>query len=77
MESNNISKEQCIKGLQKAADTLEKSPTINEYKQLDISPSNFTIIDRFGTWNDAKIEADLNTYTSPNDIYMRGLRQTT
>lgn len=54
-------KKEMIKLLQHAADELGKSPTIREFKALDLEPSVHSIKRAFGTWNDAKREAGLET----------------
>jgi hypothetical protein len=56
------SKQDCIDALQEASDILRHSPTIDEYRSLDISPGTGTIVDRFGSWNNAKDDANLDTY---------------
>lgn len=62
------SKKDCVKALRKARDKTGRSPTIQEYNSLDISPSSDTIIKNFGSWNKAKIEADLETNQQNNQI---------
>lgn len=61
--SRTYTKEDCISALQKAADTLGKSPTREEYSELDIYPTHSTIYDICGTWNNAKKEAGLEEYS--------------
>lgn len=56
------SKQDCIEALQQAADILGKSPTVSEYRELDVSPSHTVFTDKFGSWNEAKKEAGLETY---------------
>jgi len=56
------SKEDCINALREAAEILEHSPKMDEYRSLDISPGTWTIVDRFGSWNKAKEAAGLDTY---------------
>ncbi|MXR20327.1 homing endonuclease associated repeat-containing protein [Halobacterium bonnevillei] len=48
-----ISKDACLKALQKAADELGHAPTVAEYKDLDVSPCYNTIRARFGSWTTA------------------------
>ena len=57
-----ITEEDCIKALRRAQDELGKSPTIDEYMNLDIKPSKSSIIRIFGSWNNAKSESKLNKY---------------
>ena len=49
----------CIEALNEAADQVGDSPTIREYGQLDITPSQTMIKEAFGTWNTAKQAAGL------------------
>lgn len=57
------SKDDCINALRTAAEQIGESPTIREYRDLDIDgPSEDTIRDRFGTWNDAKEAAGLEAF---------------
>lgn len=58
-----ISEKDCIRGLQEAADLLDKSPTKAEYEATDITPSSSTILRLFESWNEAKKAAGLTTYT--------------
>lgn len=54
------SKSDCKTALVEAKDSLGYSPSMAEYRGLDISPSAKTIARTFGGWNDAKIEAGLS-----------------
>lgn len=56
------SEEDCITALRQAASELGESPTRAEYDQLGITPAGPTIQRRFGSWNDAKRAAGLETY---------------
>jgi len=49
----------CLDALNEAADKVGESPTVREYRQLDITPSQSTIKEAFGTWNAAKQAAGL------------------
>lgn len=49
----------CIEAIQKAQKRIGKTPTMSEYKDLDIKPSMTTIRRLLGTWNNAKKEANL------------------
>lgn len=54
-------KQDCIDGLQRAAEELGEAVSLKEYKDGDYSPSASTIAVRFGSWNDAKEAAGLGT----------------
>jgi hypothetical protein len=56
------SEEDCIKALKQATDQLGVSPTTREYISLGAKPSAKVIKRRFGTWNEAKQAAGLETY---------------
>ena len=56
-----LTEEDCIRGLQEAADRLGHSPSYAEYRELDQSPSHHSIEQVFGSWNAAKEAADLET----------------
>lgn len=56
------SKDDCIEALQEAEEKLGESPSKNQYKKLDISPSVYTIVRVFDSWNDAKDSAGLDTF---------------
>lgn len=58
--------EECISALKKAKDRLGKSPSRRRYQKLDISPSAYTIAERFGSWNKAKERAGLKINQSNN-----------
>ncbi|ELZ48314.1 hypothetical protein C465_09455 [Halorubrum distributum JCM 9100] len=55
-------KAEMIQLLQHAADTLGKSPTVTEFDALNLDVSSDAIRYAFGTWNDAKDEAGLETF---------------
>lgn len=61
LDEANQKVEPCIAGLQRAADTLGKSPTVPEYKEAGVSPSTATIQKWCGSWNRAKELARLET----------------
>lgn len=52
-------KDDCIEALQKARTELGETPGIRQYRELDISPSHYTIKRKFGSWNKAKEAAGL------------------
>ena len=58
--------ESLIKDLQRVADELGNSPTRAQYDSLG-EYSSTTLDDRFGSWNQAKEEADLETFKSASD----------
>lgn len=60
-----------IQILQHAADTLGKSPTVAEFDRLDLDVSSDAIRYAFGTWNEAKQEAGLETFQRGTDISIR------
>jgi len=65
---NKYTKEECIESLKQAANKLGESPTVRQYKQLDIEPSSINTFERkFGSWNKAKEIANLKQEPS-NDI---------
>lgn len=55
-------REDLIQLLQYAADELGKSPTVREYNSLDFEVSADVISNVFGTWNEAKEAAGLETW---------------
>lgn len=55
-------KDDCLRGLREAAEQLGESPTKAQYEALDITPASTTIRRLFGSWNDAKVQAGLETY---------------
>lgn len=55
-----ISEEKMLSSLRQAKEELGHSPTISEYKSLNISPSDSYIRRRFGSWNKAKKKAGLS-----------------
>jgi len=59
-------REKIIQILQHAADQLGKSPTIQEYNSLNLDTSSDTIKRAFGTWNEAKEAAGLETWQRGN-----------
>jgi len=73
-------KEEMIDLLQYAAEELGRSPSIRQFNSLDLKTSGYAIEEAFGTWNDAKREAGLETYemgegrratTSINEKYFK------
>ncbi|WP_426963653.1 homing endonuclease associated repeat-containing protein [Haloparvum alkalitolerans] len=55
-------REEMVRILQHAADELGKSPTVAEFDALDLATSSDAIRYVFGTWNDAKEAAGLETF---------------
>lgn len=63
------SEEECLQALNEAAEILGQSPTMNDYSDLDLSPSSpSTIAEKFGGWNKAKLEAGLETMKQKNKV---------
>ena len=63
------SREECIKALKTAEKRLGKSPTMDDYKDIEGDiPSIDTILRKFDTWNKAKNEAGLETFKQNNKI---------
>lgn len=58
------SEAECLDALQEAADRLDKSPTKAEYEALELVPASATVIRVFGSWNEAKEQAGLETAPS-------------
>lgn len=54
------SDEACLSALRGAEQQLGKSPTRREYEELKIKPAPKVIRTRFGSWNEAKLEAGLD-----------------
>jgi len=50
----------CIEALKKATEQIGESPTVQEYVELGLRPSQNTIKKAFGTWNAAKEAAGLS-----------------
>lgn len=57
----NYSKQDCIDALRVAAKEYTSDLTVGQYRESDLSPSDRTIVKRFGSWNEAKRAAGLNT----------------
>jgi hypothetical protein len=56
------SEQECIDALREAARRLDASPTKAEYEDLDVTPASTTIVRVFGSWNEAKDAAGLQTF---------------
>jgi len=59
-------KDECADSLRQCAEDLGHSPSAREYQQSGYSPSSRGIIKKFGSWNDAKEFAGLETKTQNN-----------
>lgn len=57
------SKSECRQALWEAFEILGESPTASQYRNLDISPSVYTIQRVFGSWNEAKEYSELEKRT--------------
>jgi transcription elongation factor Elf1 len=62
------SKADCIESLQAAKEELGKSPSMQQYNDLGLSPSADTIVRRFGSWNAAKKESGLIQNQQNNQV---------
>ena len=54
----------CLRALQDAAETLDDSPTKQQYEALGLTPAASTILRHFDGWNAAKRAAGLETNAS-------------
>lgn len=54
---------ECLNALREAADRLGKSPTKAEYEALGLRPASTTILRLCGSWNEAKKQSGLKTYS--------------
>jgi hypothetical protein len=59
--SKSISKNQCIKRLQKVAQKIGHAPSSVEWRNGGHNPAVSTLCEKFGSWNRAKEAADLDT----------------
>lgn len=64
-------RDELIQLLRRAADTLGKSPTVTEFDALDLDVSSDVVRYAFGTWNDAKTEAGLETFERGTSVQIR------
>lgn len=55
------SKAECIEALQEANGLVDGVLTAPQYRSVDVSPTVRTIVNKFGSWNEAKNEAGLVT----------------
>lgn len=60
-QPHKCTQEACIKSLKSVADDLGHSPSIREFEEAHTILSYATVIRLFGTWNDAKEAAGLDT----------------
>ena len=63
------SEAECVDALQEAAAQLDKSPTKAEYESLGLVPASATVIWVFGSWNEAKEQAGLETAPSTGNRF--------
>ncbi|MEF8818503.1 MAG: hypothetical protein V5A31_02865 [Haloferacaceae archaeon] len=54
-------RDDCLRALREAAAQLGESPTKAQYEGLELTPLSSTIRRLFGSWNEAKARADLET----------------
>ncbi len=55
-------RDDCLAALREAAARLCESPTKAQYEGLELTPASSTIRRLFGSWNEAKARADLETH---------------
>jgi len=60
------SEEECLEALVEAKDKIGKSPTQEDYAELNLTPCVKTICDKVG-WNKGKKRAGLSTFRSPDE----------
>lgn len=60
------STEDCTRAICEATEILGKSPSKNEYRELDLSPTTTTIQNICGSWNEAKEMAGVEKTEQPN-----------
>lgn len=60
--SRVYSDEDILNEIRRLRDELDKPPTLEEFNEL-AEMSEATVYKRFGTWNDAKREADVEVYS--------------
>jgi hypothetical protein len=53
--------EECIESLREAEEILGETPSGTQYKKLSLVPSHSTMMRKFGSWNEAKKKAGLDT----------------
>lgn len=59
----SYSKEECLGELERVSDELGKSPTVQEFAEAKTKLSYATIQHHCGSWNEAKKELGLETYS--------------
>lgn len=59
--NSRFSKKDCIESVRRAKETIGHSPSVKEYRKLDIRPSDRIITERLGSWSKALDEANLET----------------
>ena len=67
VSGNKYSDEECLEAIREADNNIDQNLSIPLYKELDIEPSARQISERFGSWNEAKMEAGV-----PVDEHRRG-----
>lgn len=53
------SEEDCINAIEEVAELKDESLTMKQYRESETKPSLDTILEKFGTWNEAKKAAEL------------------
>ncbi|MFC6720284.1 homing endonuclease associated repeat-containing protein [Halobacteriaceae archaeon SHR40] len=62
-------KQKMISLLESAKEEFGRSPSLRQFNSLDFEVSGYAIQNAFGTWNDAKREAGLETYEAGEGRY--------
>lgn len=66
--SDNLTTDDCIEALRDVADQIGNSPTYSEYCEVRTSPHPNTISRKFGSWNEAKVAANLDVCSTQKDM---------
>jgi len=64
MSWNKVSKSECTGALVQAKQELGESPSVSQYRELDLQPTVYTMQNKFGSWNKAKRAAGLQACTN-------------
>jgi hypothetical protein len=62
------SEEDCIRAIQNVADLLGHEPSISDYEEVDVGPSQSTIWEICGSWTEAKEMAGVVGMEEPDDV---------
>lgn len=69
-------KEDIIKSIKELATKLDKTPSLLDYRNYKCKPSSPTVIDRFGSWNAALVEAGFVEHSYISDEQLLQLLKT-